>query len=143
MKKILYCCTLSLCLLLFSGCGQKTLKCNLFNDYKGDITTDRTVIFTFKGDSLSKLSYITKASFSEDYVSAKDSLISSISDVPYKDFNGVSTSLKNEESSFEHKLNINYSKLSDDEKKQISIVNFEKNYEEIKNEFVQKGFTCE
>lgn len=143
MKRFLYCCSLCMVVLFFSGCGGKTLKCTMSNDYKGDITIDRTIIFKFSGDSLSKLTYTTKASFSDDYASAKDSLIESLNDVSYKDFRGVSTSLKQDDNSFEHTHTINFGKLSEDEKKKITIVNYEKKYDEIKNEFVKKEYKCE
>ena len=74
----------------------------------------------------------------------RDNLESDVSSAfdSYKNRDGISYSSDVTDNGFTVSLDVNFSKLSDEDKSSISFINSEKSFDEIKLEFESDGFSC-
>ena len=142
MKRLVYC----LCFfLLFTGCSSKTLKCSYIKDINDSSISTQNIKISFKDDKIDKLAANIIVTLSNTDNVTKESIQSSIDNSFgfYKNMAGVDYSSKVRDDGFDVKININFSKLNKSEREKISLVNPEKKYEEVKQEFESNGFKCE
>lgn len=144
MKKYLYCVFVFLFIFLISGCGSnKSLKCTRDNDYNNQLTMNQKLNISFKNDKLNKLSMEMNVSLSDEYLSFRDSLIES-AESEFKEINSkaVSYSTKQSDNGFTFNVKVDYNKLSNEEKQDLYIVDYEKDYNGIKTELIDAGYNC-
>lgn len=141
MKKY---CFLLVCVLLFTGCGSRTLKCSRENNYSDEMKMIQKLDIKFKSEHIKKLAMDMNVELGDEYLSFKDSLITSVESEfsDYSNERGVSYSTSDTENGFNFKLKVNFNKLSDDLKKSIDIVDYEKSYDSIKNDLEESGYIC-
>ncbi len=144
MRKISYFCLLIVGLLVFTGCGnKKSLKCSRNNDYNDQLSMEQVLNIVFKSDKLSSLSMDMNVSLTDDYVDFKNSLIES-AESEFKDIDSkaIKYSTKETSNGFKFNVKINYNKLSDEEKDELYIVDYEKDYDALKADLVEAGYNC-
>jgi len=131
-------------MILITGCGNKTLKCNRDNSYSDEMKMYQELELKFKSDSVSKLSMNMSVELGEEYLDFKDSLLQSVESefADFSDEKGLSYSSSNNDSGFDFKLKINFNKLSDSAKNNIDIVNYESSYESVKADLEESGYSC-
>ena len=142
MKRLIYC----LCFfLLFTGCGSKTLKCSYKKNISDSSISNEDLKISFKDDRISKLTMNIDVTLSDTDNVTRESIQSSVDNSFgfYKNMAGVNYSSNVRDDGFDVKISIIFSKLNKSEKEKISLVNPEKNYEQIKQEFESNGFICE
>lgn len=144
MKKSLYFGVAIIGTCLLSGCGSKTLVCTRSNDYSDEMKMNQTVKASFKGDHVSKLSIDMDVTLGENYMEYRDELKASVQDEfeSLKDTDGVSYNAVDTNNGFKFNLDANISKLDDNSKKELDIVNTEQSYDDAKKEFESEGYTC-
>lgn len=145
MKKVLYLCGIVLCLTFFTGCSSRSLNCNMIGDYNDDLKWNQQLKIKFSNDHVTKLSTNMNVSLSGQYSESKSSLIESVESEFSQIINekGVKSSTTDTDDGFNYKISINFNKLSDEVKKKISIVDYSKTYDYIKNDLEEAGYICE
>lgn len=144
MKKYVYLSCLAFGLLLFTGCGSKTLNCTRENNYSDEMIMNQDLSVSFKKDKVSKLSMAMDVKLGESYSNFKDSLIESVESEfsNFSDQSGISYKTTDKGDGFNFKVKINFNKLSDDAKKNLDIVNYENSYDSVKIELEDAGYNC-
>lgn len=143
MRRILCCVCMSICLMLFTGCGKKSLKCvsELDNDI---LSMKQEYKIKFNKDSVSSLSINIDVDGKNSDIELSDTILKTVSDKfsTYYDEDGVSHSVSEKSNGFNFKLAINFNKVSSSTKSKIDIINYASNYDTIKSDLEQEGFTC-
>lgn len=146
MKKCLFkvCVNLSFCslLLLLSGCGKKTLSCNKVTDYT-DMKTDHTVTLYFKGDSLVRYKFKANVILSGEKASLGEEMMGY--DVNFKNLKpekAVSFSTEKSDDGFIFKADVNVSKLDQNSKENVPLINYNNSFDEIKSDLEDNGYIC-
>ena len=136
--------------LFFTGCNMKSsnnsriLECTS-NNTVGSTLTEEVYKIYFDSEKVDKFSMNISVTLSENDDVTRDNLESSVNNAfgNYKNRSGVSYSSNIKDNGFIVKMDINYNKLSEEDKAYISIINPEKSYDEIKSELEASGFKCE
>lgn len=150
MKRCLSFCTLIIgCSIFLTACGSKSsneskvLECTS-NNTVGSTLTEETYKIHFEGDKVDRFSMSISVTLNEVDNVTRDNLENEVNDAfgNYKNREGVSFSSNVKDDGFVVKMDINYNKLSDDDKAYINIINSEKSYGDIKLELENEGFSC-
>lgn len=136
-------------LIFLTGCGSKVsdnskvLECNSTNTV-GSTLTEEVYKIHFDGDKVDKFSMNINVTLNETDDVTRDNLENEVNSAfgNYKNRDGISYSSNIKDNGFTVKMDINYSKLSDDDKAYITIINSEKSYDDIKVELENSGFSC-
>lgn len=130
------------------GCKSKSgstkmLECNSTNSV-GSTTSEQNYKIYFDSDKVEKLSIGIDVSLSEQDDVTRDNLESDVSKAfeSYKNRPGISYSSNVKDNGFSVKLDINFDKLSEEDKANISLINSEKSFDDIKVELEGNGFSC-
>lgn len=145
MKRCLYFECLAFCCFLLVGCGNtKSLNCSSKSFLGDTTTTSQDFVIGFKNEVISSVSMDFDVTLKDIDDVTKDSLQSSVNDTfgTYKDLSGVDYSAKVRDDGFNVKIKVNFNKISDSDKKKIVFINYDKNYEQTKEELENNGFTC-
>lgn len=135
--------------LTLAGCGSKSsngtkvLECSSIGPV-GSASSEQTYKVYFDSERVEKLSVNISVTLNEQDDVTRDNLESDVSNAfaDYKNRDGVSYSSNVKDNGFNVRLDVNFNKLSDEDKASISIINSEKSYDEIKSEFESDGFSC-
>ncbi len=144
MKKY-FCSIFMLCaVMVLSGCNSRTLHCTRENVYSDEMNMDQVLDIKFNGETVSNLYTSMKVELGESYVSFKNSLLDSVKNEfkDLEDSKGFKSSYKESDNGFDYEVKINFKKLNDDEKNNISIINYENSYISIRNELEDEGYVC-
>jgi uncharacterized lipoprotein YehR (DUF1307 family) len=119
------------------------LECNSTNSV-GSTTSEQNYKIYFDSDKVEKLSIGIDVSLSEQDDVTRDNLESDVSKAfeSYKNRPGISYSSNVKDNGFSVKLDINFDKLSEEDKANISLINSEKSFDDIKVELEGNGFSC-
>lgn len=136
-------------ILVLAGCGSnssngnKTLECSSTGPV-GIASSEQNYKIYFDNESVVKLSIDINVTLNEQDDITRDNLENDVSNAfdVYKNRDGVSYSSNVKDNGFNVRLDVNFNKLSDEDKASISLINSEKSYDEIKNEFESDGFSC-
>ena len=144
MKKSFYVGTIIVGTCLLSGCGTKKLECTRSNEYSEEMKMNQTINAKFKSNHVTFLSMNMDIELGENYLEYKNELISSVESEfdNLKDTDGIKYSTKDNENGFTFSLEADINKLSDNEKKELDLINTEQSYEEAKKEFENEGYIC-
>ncbi len=135
--------------LFLVGCNSKStnnskvLKCSSTKTV-GSTVSIQDYEMIFKKEKLDRLSMSIDVTLDNPDDVTRDNLESEVSNAfaDYKNRDGVSYSSNVKDNGFSIKLDVNFGKLSDQDKASISIINSEKSYDEIKAEFESDDFSC-
>ena len=135
--------------LLLVGCGNKSsnnskiLECNSIISYDNSIS-EASYKIHFTDEKVDKLSLNINVTLNEPDDETRNNLENDVNSgfADYKNRNGVSYSSNIKDNGFVVKMDIDYAKLSEEDKVYINIVNSEKTYDEIKTELEKEGITC-
>jgi hypothetical protein len=133
-----------LCLFLFTGCGNKTLRCSKDNDLSEDIKNHQELKIKFSGDSMSYLYFNSDVRISEEYLNFKEGLLDSSKSEfkSYDGINGIKYSFSDKKDGYASNLKINFKKLRSEQKKNVHIVDYEATYDEVKQDLEDSGYSC-
>lgn len=149
MKKSFLCACLVFSLFMFTGCNRVTLKC--------EKTIEEDIIFkegnqkisvVFKDDAISKLDYYTSYTFTDDSIGKDNELVDKMSESVSSEWSeitgkdGVYFSISKNNTGFDSKLKINFSKLNVEDKKKVYIINYKGSYSTIKKDLENGGYIC-
>lgn len=143
MKKFLSLVFLSVCLMLSSGCSNKSLTCSKSID-KDVLKLDQEYRLKFNKDSVRSLSINIDAVSTDSSVDLSNTILQTVKDKfsSYYDEKGISYSVSEKSNGFNFKIKINFNKVSSSTKSKIDIINYSSSYETIKTDLEQDGFTC-
>ena len=135
--------------LFLVGCNSKStndskvLKCSSTKTVGSTVSIQDYEIF-FKKEKLDRLSMSIDVTLDDHDEVTRDNLENEVSNAfaDYKSRDGVSYSSNVKDNGFNVRLDVNFSKLNDQDKASISIINYEKSYDEIKSEFENNDFSC-
>lgn len=135
--------------LFLVGCNSKStndskvLKCSSTKTVGSTVSIQDYEIF-FKKEKLDRLSMSIDVTLDDHDEVTRDNLENEVSNAfaDYKNRDGVSYSSNVKDNGFNVRLDVNFSKLNDQDKASISIINYEKSYDEIKSEFENNDFSC-
>ncbi len=134
MKKVKYSALAIIMLLIITGCGEKNLTCEYYDE---EWEVNQTMSMKFKNNDMSSL----EVSMEFDYITepTNEELNSVCSQ--YDDVEGVSCSSSNSDSKITVKLNIDLSKVDSDYLEEMKIE--ELDYDSVKKNYELNEFTCE
>lgn len=143
MKKVLLfglCCTLFL-----TGCGSKKLTCTKTETEEGlKMSTEVKFNFDSKGEAIKKGNFLGKAEVIEEYIKYIDE-VKEILEEGYKDIKDVaSIEITTKDNTVTVKGKYDTSKLTEDQKDELyysDLYDFG-NYDEVKSEYEEMGYTC-
>ena len=143
MKKFFRCVCMVICLMAFTGCGGKSLKCVKKTDNDNMKMTQEYKI-KFNKDSVKSLFIDIDVDFAEDSIDLKDNILQSVRDKfsSYYDNSGIAYSISDKSNGFDFQIKINFNKLDKDAKSKVDIINYAESYEMIKSDLEQKDFIC-
>lgn len=127
-----------------TGCSkEKVLNCSMTQDTTG-MKMSQDVKATFKGNDVKSISLSMNVELEEAYKSYSDTIISSLDNQfkNYKDKKGVTFSTKKTDDGINVSIKADISKMDDEAKKALDIVDTKANYDESKKELEKEGYTC-
>ena len=149
MRNFICFCFCCCCMLFVSGCSHISLSCTKETKSFADFATSyEKYNFVYKNDTIYKLSASMEVIFSEDTLSSDENIVDNMGATTSSSFSdllgkrGVSYSLSNKSNGFVSKLKINFSKLDDESKKNITFINYKDSYSAMKKNMENKGFEC-
>lgn len=150
MKRCLSFTGVFFCFILFlTGCKYKSannsriLECSSTNSL-GSTLTEEVYRIHFEEEKVEKFSMNLSVTLDEPDDTTRDNLENDVNNAfgNYKNRDGISYSSNIKDNGFVIKMDINYDKLSDEDKAYINIINSEKTYDDIKLELENSGFSC-
>ena len=134
---------------ILTGCNSKNangthvLECDSSATIGNSISEQNFKIHFIK-DKISMLSVNINVSFNEQDNITRDNLEKDVSDAfdDYKNRKGITYLSSVNDNGFNVKLDIDFNKLSEDDRNSINLINSEKTYDEIKIELENNGFVC-
>ena len=146
MKKIVKTFVLIVGLMLFTGCGEKVLKCSKESSSINDeMLMSQVTKITFKNDKMTKVNLEMDVKLSDSLIKYLDSVLeSNLTEFKsIEDINGFSYTTKKNDDGFTVKIKANLDKMTDSEKERFTYVNSSNNYEKEKAEMEEDGYVCE
>ena len=141
MKKyvVMFC----LCLML-SGCGGKELDCEKNSVYWDNVYVTDTYEVKFSGEQIKNVHFEKEFKVSGVLLSDMEDIRRSYS-AEFERIKSSNTKVKSkiDEDEIDIEVDSKYSKLTSKEKESFSEINSKANYEELKRDLEQKGYTCE
>lgn len=140
MKKYVF---LSVTLLLLTGCGNQKLVCEKNDNSIKELKVNEKIEVNIKKDKVSNIkinNYIKTFGVYKDYKEElKESAINKYSGFDDKNIK-VDSNIEKDNINIEIKLDVK--NMSEENKKNISIVNVDNSYENIKKDLTSKGYKC-
>lgn len=140
------------CVFLFVGCSSKSLddlvvlECDSTNSVGNDGNTlsETSYKIYFDNDKVERISMNIHVTLNSPDDTTRDNLENDIDSAfgNYKNRDGVIFSSNIEDNGFIVNLDIDYDKLSDEDKEYINVINYEKSFDDIKVELENNGFSC-
>lgn len=150
MKRYLSFCGVVLgSVLIFTGCDSKSsdsskvLECTSTNTV-GSTLTEEVYKVHFSNEKIDKFSMNINVTLDNPDDVTRDNLENEVNSAfgNYKNRSGISYSSNVKDNGFVVKMDINYAKLSEEDKMFITVINSEKSYDEVKLELESSGFNC-
>lgn len=141
MKKILL---LVLPLVLLTACSNKKLECTSTMNYDKDYFYKQDITVNFKEDKITNFQVKAKATYQGEYNSYLAEEITKMKEQykKYNEYKGVKATVKSDETSVTGSLDINVTKMTNDDKKEFTFFDYSKNYEGLKETLESEGYTC-
>lgn len=145
MKNFLKVGVLALVLVLVSGCGAKgkVLTCTMTNEETG-MKSDQTMKVSFKDNKASKVNMTMKMTLDDEYASYLSS-VKSMMDSEFEEFTsktGVKYDSKADKNTININLELDVTKLSESDLKDMNFDNSLGTYDEVKKSLEESGYTC-
>lgn len=145
MKKYLGICFAVVLVSFATGCGSKTktLKCTMEQNLSV-YEMQQNVNVSFKKDNITKMEIIQTVKVDETYSSYMSELEKTLATVfdSYKDTKGFDISTKTDGNTIKTTLVADFSKMDDDAKDSLDIVDTKAKYEDAKKAFEAQGYSC-
>ncbi len=145
MKKSIIVLSAVLVLGLATACGskKKTLSCTKTETESG-VELKSTISANFKGNEVSDMTVNMDAVLPEEYASYKSVYISAFesSFSSYKELKGVDVKIKETDDGVNIKLTADLSKMDDDAKDKLDIVDTKADYDKSIKELEEDGYKC-
>lgn len=140
MKKYVF---LSITLLLLTGCGNKKLVCEKNDNSIKELKINEKIEINIKKDKVSNIkinNHIKTFGVYKDYKEElKESVINKYSGFDDKNIK-VDSNIEKDNINIEIKIDVK--NMSEENKKNISIINTDNSYENIKKDLSNKGYKC-
>lgn len=140
MKKYVF---LSVTLLLLTGCGNQKLVCEKNDNSIKELKVNEKIEVNIKKDKVSNIkinNYIKTFGVYKDYKEElKESVINKYSGFDDKNIK-VDSNIEKDNINIEIKIDVK--NMSEENKKNISIINTDNSYENIKKDLSNKGYKC-
>lgn len=145
MKKYLGICFAIVLVSFATGCGSKTktLKCSMEQNLSV-YEMKQDVNLSFKKDSITKMEIIQNVKVDETYSSYIGELEKTLATTfdSYKDTKGFDISTKTDGNTIKTTLVADFSKMDDETKKSLDIVDTTAKYDDAKKAFETQGYSC-
>ena len=144
MKKgVLFTALVASCVLL-SGCGTKTLSCSKTEKDSG-FSAEETIKAKFVGNEVTNVSLNMTMTLDDEFKDNKDLFISMLEEqfTNYKNKDGLKFEIKSKsDTEIDLTMDADLKKMSDDNKKELDLIDTKGSYDATKKELEDQGFTC-
>lgn len=129
---------------LLSGCGTKTLSCSTTESDDG-FSASQTIEAKFVGNEVTNVSLDMIMTLDDDFKDNKDLLISSLEESfqNYQNKEGLTLNITDKsDNEVEVVLDADLKKMSDEDKKELDLIDTTGSYDATKKELEDEGYTC-
>lgn len=142
MKKIMMALVAVVMMFVLTGCGTETLTCTMSQTQAG-MKMNQEMNATFVNNEVTKMDITMDAEIDEAYASQMDQIKASVEAnlKQYKD-NGGELDITSEGNVIKAKINLDLSKMSKDQKKNLNVTDVYGTKDATKKELEKEGYTC-
>ncbi len=142
MKKIVMTLVAVVMMFVLTGCGTETLNCTMSQNQTG-MKMNQEMNATFVNNEVTKMDITMNVELDDTYLSAMDQIKSSVEAnlKQYKD-NGGKLDITSEGNTIKAKVNIDLTKMSDEQKKKLNMTDVYGTKDATKKELEKQGYTC-
>lgn len=144
MKKRILLGALVVSCILLSGCGTKNLSCSKTEKEDG-FSAEEKIEAKFVGNEVTNVSLNMTMTLDNEYKDNKDLFISMLESkfTNYKNKDGLKFEISSKsDTEIDLVLDADLKKMSEDDKKELDLIDTKGNYDATKKEFIEQGFTC-
>ncbi len=142
MKKMMMALVAGVMMFVLTGCGTETLNCTMSQNQAG-MKMNQEMNATFVNNEVTKMDITMDAEIDEAYASQMDQIKANVEAnlKQYKD-NGGKLDITSEGNTIKAKVNIDLTKMSDEQKKKLNMTDVYGTKDATKKELEKQGYTC-
>lgn len=142
MKKMMMALVAGIMMFVLTGCGTETLNCTMSQNQAG-MKMNQEMNATFVNNEVTKMDITMDAEIDEAYASQMDQIKANVEAnlKQYKD-NGGKLDITSEGNTIKAKVNIDLTKMSDEQKKKLNMTDVYGTKDATKKELEKQGYTC-